>query len=113
LTLFALCVKIILNEVGCPYQNIYKKYCFLASGGKFMTFLDVFLKILAILGIIAVGTFIIVFLSDLLISIIDNSNGIFFRRNKGGSSRGGSYARPKMITQQREEYEKLEQRWRG
>ena len=73
-----------------------------------MTFLDVFLKVLAILGIIAVGTFIIVFLSDLLISIIDNSNGIFFRRNKGSSNRGGSYGRPKMITQQRpDEYEKL------
>ena len=73
-----------------------------------MTFLDVFLKIIAILGIIAVGTFIIVFLSDLLISVVDNSNGIFFRKNRGSSNRGGSYSRPKMITQQKhEEYEQL------
>ena len=73
-----------------------------------MTFLDVFLKIIAILGIIAVGTFIIVFLSDLLISVVDNSNGIFFRKNRGSSNRGGSYSRPKMIAQpKREEYEQL------
>ncbi len=75
-----------------------------------MSFLDVFLKVIAILGIIAVGTFIIVFLSDLLISIVDNSNGIFFRRNKNNTGAKGSsyYGRPKMITQQRQdEYEAL------
>ncbi len=73
-----------------------------------MTFLDVFLKVIAILGIIAVGTFIIVFLSDLLISVIDNSNGIFFKRNKNANNRGtGTYARPKMITQKQDEYEAL------
>ena len=38
-----------------------------------MTFLDVFLKILAILGIIAVGTFIIVFLSDLHMVLLHNN----------------------------------------
>lgn len=73
-----------------------------------MSFLDVFLKVIAILGIIAVGTFIIVFLSDLLISVIDNSNGIFFKRNKNANNdKAGSYNRPKMITQQQDEYEAL------
>jgi len=72
-----------------------------------MTFLDVFLKVIAVLGIIAVGTFIIVFLSDLLISVIDNSNGIFFKRNKNASNNNGTMGRPKMITQQKDEYEAL------
>lgn len=72
-----------------------------------MSFLDVFLKVIAILGIIAVGTFIIVFLSDLLISVIDNSNGIFFKRNKNARTNGGTMGRPKMITQKQDEFEAL------
>lgn len=48
-----------------------------------MNLLDVAINILAIIAIIAVGAFIIVFLSDLLISIIDDHQGIFFRRTAG------------------------------
>ena len=50
-----------------------------------MDLLNVALQVIAIIAIIAVGAFIIVFLSDLLISIIDNHQGIFFRRGKGRS----------------------------
>ena len=68
--------------------------------------LDTFLNILAIIGIIAVGAFIIVFLSDLLISIIDNSNGIFFKRHKNdnGYKEGGrTYTRPVLLNKNKEE----------
>ena len=47
-----------------------------------MDLLNVALQIVAIIAIIAVGAFIIVFLSDLLISVIDDHKGIFFRRGK-------------------------------
>ena len=40
------------------------------------------LNVLAIIGLVAVAAFIIVFLTDLLISIIDGKNGIFFKRSK-------------------------------
>lgn len=60
-------------------------------------FFDVFLNVLAVLGIIALGAFIIVFLSDLLISVIDNSNGIFFRRKKGDAREEEPQRRPKML----------------
>lgn len=50
-----------------------------------MDLLNVALQVIAIIAIIAVGAFIIVFLSDLLISIIDNHQGIFFRRGAGKS----------------------------
>ena len=68
--------------------------------------LDTFLNILAVIGIVAVGAFIIVFLSDLLISIIDNSNGIFFKRNKNsnGYTEGGkTYTRPVLLNTNKEE----------
>jgi hypothetical protein len=48
-----------------------------------MDLLEVALQIIAIIAIVAVGAFIIVFLSDLLISIIDDHQGIFFKRNRG------------------------------
>ena len=41
-----------------------------------------FLNILGVIGIVAVAAFVIVFLSDLFISIVDGTNGIFFKRNK-------------------------------
>ncbi|MBQ3047710.1 MAG: hypothetical protein IJD48_01700 [Clostridia bacterium] len=41
-----------------------------------------FINILSVIGIVAVAAFIIVFLSDLFISIVDGTNGIFFKRNK-------------------------------
>ncbi len=44
--------------------------------------LQTFLNILSIIGIIAVAAFVIIFLSDLFITIIDGTNGIFFKRNK-------------------------------
>ena len=43
------------------------------------------LNVIAIIALVAVGAFIIVFLSDLLISIIDGKNGIFFKRSKVGA----------------------------
>ena len=69
-----------------------------------MSFFDVFLNVLAVLGIIALGAFIIVFLSDLLISIIDNSNGIFFKRKK---SKEEDYSRPKMLPEPEEKVEQI------
>lgn len=48
-----------------------------------MPLLEVALQVIAIIAIIAVGAFVIVFLSDLLISIIDDHQGIFFKKNKG------------------------------
>lgn len=41
-----------------------------------------FLNILGVIGIVIVAAFVIVFLSDLFISIVDGTNGIFFKRNK-------------------------------
>lgn len=41
------------------------------------------LNVLGVFVLIAVGAFLIVFLSDLLISIIDRKNGIFFKRKEG------------------------------
>ena len=68
--------------------------------------LDTFLNILAVIGIVAVGAFIIVFLSDLLISIIDNSNGIFFKRNKNSNAYNDgekTYTRPVLLNVNKEE----------
>ena len=45
-----------------------------------MDVLNVLKNVIAIIGIIAAGAFVIVFLADLLISIIDGKNGIFFKR---------------------------------
>ena len=41
-----------------------------------------FLNILGVIGIVIVAAFVIVFLSDLFISIVDGTKGIFFKRNK-------------------------------
>lgn len=64
-------------------------------------FWNTFLSILGVIGIIVVATFVIVFLSDLFISIIDGSNGIFFKRNKNKvesqQEDNGYYERPKML----------------
>lgn len=71
-----------------------------------MNFFDVFLNVLAVLGIIALGAFIIVFLSDLLISIVDGSNGIFFRRaSKKKVKKSTSNSRPKLLPPAQEEKE--------
>lgn len=60
-------------------------------------FFEVFLNVLAVLGIIAVGAFVIVFLSDLLISIVDGSNGIFFKRAKN-KDKVNVKQKPKLLT---------------
>lgn len=72
-------------------------------------FFDVLLNVLAVFGIIALGAFIIVFLSDLLISIVDGSNGIFFRRSskkkKKGANKANTSDRPKLLPPVSEELE--------
>lgn len=63
-------------------------------------FWNTFLSILGVIGIIAVSAFVIVFLSDLFISIVDGTNGIFFKRNKNkvADEEEEQYsARPKML----------------
>ncbi len=45
-------------------------------------FWDTFLSVLGVIGIVAVAAFVIVFLSDLFITIVDGTNGIFFKRHK-------------------------------
>ena len=40
------------------------------------------LNVLAIIALVAVATFVIVLISDLIISVIDGKNGIFFKRSK-------------------------------
>ena len=71
------------------------------------------LNVLAIIGLIAVAAFIIVFLTDLLISIIDGKNGIFFKRSKKEKSdvkelEMGDELAPKQIAQEvKEEPEEL------
>ena len=62
-------------------------------------------NVLAIIGLIAVAAFIIVFLTDLLISIIDGKNGIFFKRSKKENSdvkelEMGDELAPKQIAQE-------------
>lgn len=63
------------------------------------------LNVLAIIGLIAVAAFIIVFLTDLLISIIDGKNGIFFKRSEKEKSdvkelEMGDELAPKQIAQE-------------
>lgn len=48
-----------------------------------MDLLSVAINVIAIIAIIAVAAFIFVFLSDMLISIIDDHQGIFFKRKRG------------------------------
>ncbi len=58
--------------------------------------LDTFLNILGVIGIIAVAAFIIVFLSDLFISIVDGTNGIFFKRHNKKDEKK-PVTRPKLL----------------
>lgn len=66
--------------------------------------LDTFLNILGVIGIIVVAAFIIVFLSDLFISIVDGTNGIFFKRHKKDEDR--PVTRPKLLNAPDEEQER-------
>jgi len=61
-------------------------------------FIDTFLSILAVVGIVAISAFVIIFLCDLFISIVDGSNGIFFRHNsnKKNNTQKDSF-RPKLL----------------
>lgn len=61
-------------------------------------FLNTFLEILGVIGIVVVSAFVIIFLFDLFISLIDGSNGIFFRRNKNNTSYENSQ-RPVLINE--------------
>lgn len=58
-------------------------------------FWDTLLNILGIIGIVAVSAFIIVFLVDLFISIVDGTNGIFFKRKKDVQNE--NIDRPKLL----------------
>ena len=60
--------------------------------------MDTFLSILAVVGIVAVSAFVIIFLCDLFISIVDGSNGIFFRYHGNKSKKKQSDpSRPKLL----------------
>ena len=76
----------ILNNIGLSSLNI-------DLWGAMLNFLG-------ILGVVVFGAFIVVFISDLLISIIDDKNGIFFKRHKV-EKRENQYenipVRPKML----------------
>jgi uncharacterized protein (DUF779 family) len=48
-----------------------------------MSFGEIFLDILGIIGIIAAASFIIVWVADLLIGVIDGRGGLFFKRTNG------------------------------
>lgn len=47
-----------------------------------MQFWDALVNVLAIIAIIGVGAFVMVFVGDLLLNVIDNRNGIFFKHKK-------------------------------
>lgn len=70
-------------------------------------FWDTFLSVLGVIGIVAVASFVIVFLCDLFISIIDGTNGIFFKRNKNKDLSGEHVSRPKLLKEP-EEYKEVE-----
>ncbi len=74
-------------------------------------FWDTFLSVLGVIGIIAVAAFVIVFLSDLFISIIDGTNGIFFKRNKNkvDNSSEEQLKRPKMLDKNVKQLEEPEE----
>lgn len=75
-------------------------------------FWDTFLSVLGVIGIIAVAAFVIVFLSDLFISIIDGTNGIFFKRNKNKANNSGSedeIKRPKLLDKNVKQLEEPEE----
>ena len=75
-------------------------------------FWDTFLSVLGVIGIIAVAAFVIVFLSDLFISIIDGTNGIFFKRNKNKGNNSGSedeIKRPKLLDKNVKQLEEPEE----
>lgn len=69
---------------------------------------EALINIVAVIAIIAIGAFIIVVLSDLLISIIDGKNGIFFKR---GNKKDELPERPKMVKHaiEEEKPEEIEQ----
>lgn len=74
------------------------------------------LNVIAVIGLVAVAAFIIVFLADLLISVIDGKNGIFFKRKSSDSKEEVKTLEmkdeldeaPKLLEQKQEEPAKLE-----
>ena len=71
-------------------------------------FLNTFLEILGVIGIVAVSAFVIIFLFDLFISIVDGSNGIFFKRHKNDKDYENS-DRPKLLNEPEEKEEVKEE----
>ena len=75
-------------------------------------FWDTFLSVLGVIGIIAVAAFVIVFLSDLFISIIDGTNGIFFKRNRNkvqNNDGNANVQRPKLLDKNVKQLEEPEE----
>ena len=75
-------------------------------------FWDTFLSVLGVIGIIAVAAFVIVFLSDLFISIIDGTNGIFFKRNRNkvqNNDANANVQRPKLLDKNVKQLEEPEE----
>ena len=74
------------------------------------------LNVIAVIGLVAVAAFIIVFLADLLLSVIDGKNGIFFKRKpknekdevKTLEMTDELEASPKLIEMKQEEPKKVE-----
>ena len=64
--------------------------------------IEALINIIAVIAIIAIGAFVIVVLSDLLISIIDGKNGIFFKRGNK-KEEDELPERPKMVNHSLEE----------
>ena len=70
-------------------------------------FLNTFLEILGVIGIVAVSAFVIIFLFDLFISIVDGSNGIFFKRHKNDANYEND--RPKLLNEPEQKEEVKEE----
>ena len=61
----------------------------------------IIVEILVIIGIIAVGAFLIVLISDLIMFLLDESKGIFFGKSRGAYTGG----RPKLLTKNKDQQE--------
>lgn len=76
-------------------------------------FWNAFVNVLAIIAIIVVAAFVMIFLGDLLISIIDGKSGIFFKRNKKAKVEELEDEDDKSNYATREELAKLQEMYRN
>lgn len=76
-------------------------------------FWNAFVNVLAIIAIIIVAAFVMIFLGDLLISIIDGKSGIFFKRNKKAKVEELEDEDDKSNYATREELAKLQEMYRN